>query len=275
VSDDTHVLRVILVTQDDPFYLPHFFEPLKAALDRHPDISVRGIVIQRPLGARSTSELARQMLDFYGPVGFVRMGTRFVWRKAMAIVAVRGFGGRLPGAYSLEHLARRVGWPVLAATDVNSPAFLATIREQQIDLVVSVGASQKFKRPVLEAPRFGCINLHNSKLPRLRGMLPTFWALFEYDRDPTSALTVFKMTEDLDAGPLVLQREFALDPAEPLDRLIKRTKGLGAELVVDAIALYRHGEPPLTPMDPALATYKSFPKKQDVDAFRARGYRIL
>jgi hypothetical protein len=169
VSDDTHVLRVILVTQDDPFYLPHFFEPLKAALDRHPDISVRGIVIQRPLGARSTSELARQMLDLStDPVGFVRMGTRFVWRKAMAIVAVRGFGGRLPGAYSLEHLARRVGWPVLAATDVNRLAFLATIREQQIDLVVSVGASQKFKRPVLEAPRFGCINLHNSKLPRLR-----------------------------------------------------------------------------------------------------------
>lgn len=269
------MLNVILVTQDDPFYLPHFFEPLKTVLDRHPDIAIRGIVIQPPLGARSTGALARQMLDFYGPAGFVRMGARFAWRKAMALVAVRAFNGRMPGAYSLEHLARRFGWPVVATRDVNSPEFLSIVAARQIDLVVSVGASQKFKRSVLQAPRYGCINLHNSKLPKLRGMLPTFWALFEYDRDPTSALTVFKMTEDLDAGPIVLQRDFALDPGEPLDRLIKRTKRLGAELVVDAIALYRHGEPPLTPMDSSLATYKSFPKKQDVDAFRARGYRIL
>jgi methionyl-tRNA formyltransferase len=88
-------------------------------------------------------------------------------------------------------------------------------------------------------------------------------------------MTVHAMNDCLDDGPIVLQEELPLDPAESLDRLIARTKRLNARLVLKAIALYRHGTPPLSPNDRAHATYNAFPTRADVRRFRAKGLKLL
>ena len=269
------MLKFIIITQDDPFYLPYFFKEFYRLTREREDLEMHGIVIQKPLGKKSFKSLVQNMYDFYGWQGFIRKGIQYVLYKILGFLATAVFKGRFPGVYSIRHLAMKVGWDVLPYTNVNSKAFIGLVNELQLDMLVSVGGSQKFKTEVLNAPKYGCLNIHNSKLPKLRGMLPTFWALLDYEKDPTSASTIFRMDEDWDAGPIVLQEEFALDPGESLEQLIVRSKKAGAQLMLDAILLHQDGEPEYRENNPEEATYRSFPKKADVELFKSKGYRLL
>ncbi len=267
-------VRTVFVTQEDPFYVPIFFREF----DRHRDRSgpvVVGVVIQSTFGKRSLAKLARQMADFYGPWDFLRMGLRYAANRLFNAVALSLFRGKFPGTFSLRHFLCKAGWKVLPFRDVNAPDFLQFIQKDSIDLVVSVAASQKFKPPLLAAPRYGCLNIHTASLPRNRGMMPNFWSLYHADREPLSAVTVHRMNEELDDGPIVLQEQFPLDTRESLDRLMRRTKVLGAHCLIRALALYEKGEPELLVNDRTRATYNSFPTKDDVRRFREKGLRLL
>jgi methionyl-tRNA formyltransferase len=267
-------MNILFVTQDDPFFIPQFFDEFFALLEDD-RIHVCGVVIQAPLGTSSLARLTRRMLDFYGWAQFIRVGVRFAACKALNAIAVGLFRGRFPGVFSLEHFLLKNRVRILRCADVNDPAFVEHLRSLDLDLIVSVAASRKFGTALLGAARHGCINVHNSKLPKNRGMLPNFWSLYNYETEPVSGMTVHAMNDCLDDGPIVLQEELPLDPAESLDRLIARTKRLNARLVLKAIALYRHGTPPLSPNDRAHATYNAFPTRADVQRFRAKGLKLL
>lgn len=267
-------LRIVIVTQDDPFYVPRFFEEFSSCLD--PLVArVECVVIQEPLGKRKLRSLFRQMWSFYGPAGFLRMGVAFTLRKAGNVLALRLPAGVIRGSFSVEHVLRRCGWPVLRRANVNDSQFHALLRDRRVDLVVSVAASQKFKPALLGIPPYGCINVHTSRLPRNRGMMPNFWSLMSHDIEPRSAVTIHKMNETIDDGPIILQDEFDLDPGEPLHRLMIRTKRLSARSLVRALRLYENGEPPLLPNDATHATYNTFPNADDVRRFRRKGLKLL
>jgi methionyl-tRNA formyltransferase len=267
-------LNILFITQDDPFYIPHFFREFFAHCQNR-EIKVHGIVIQAPLGKKSLGGLMKQMLAFYGWFDFLRVGCKFVFYKVMNAVATRLFAGQFPGTFSLEHFLLKNRIPIVHCPDVNAASFIDTIKSLDLDLIVSVAASQKFKRDLLGAPRYGCINVHNSRLPRNRGMLPNFWSLYQFDTEPVSAMTVHKMNDTLDDGAIVIQEDLRLDPAESLEHLIVRTKKLNAHLILKALSLFKAGEPPLLANDASKATYNSFPTREDVKRFRAKGLRIL
>ena len=268
------MLKILFVTQSDPFYIPEFFREFIAHWDPL-QIDVRGVIIQSPLGKKSRRELVRQMLAFYGPGNFFRLGVTYAVKKALAFVVVGATRGRFPGTFSLEHLLLKSGWPIIRNGNINAPEFTSRLKEMNLDLIVSVAASQKFKAEVLAVPRFGCINVHNSPLPKNRGMLPNFWALCNIDQEPVSGMTVHKMNATLDDGPIVLQHDVLLSPRESLHDLILRTKRLNAHLVLEALALYRGGEPIYLPNDAGQATYNNFPTREDVRVFKAKGLRLL
>lgn len=269
------MLKVLFVTQDDPFFVPHFFDEFIAISKEEPEIRVEGAVIQKPLGKRTLKSLVKQMWDFYGPVDFLRVGSLYVVYKTLNIIAVRLFRGRFFGMFSLRHLLLKKGWNVVSMTDVNSTSFINLVRSLEIDLIVSVAASQIFKPPILTAPPYGCINVHSAKLPKNRGMLPNFWALYHYDTEPTSAITIHKMNEHLDDGEIILQEEFPLDPKESLHQLIVKTKRLAAQHMITVLRQYCKGEPTFLRNDPTEATYHTFPAKEDVARFRAKGLRLI
>ena len=106
-------------------------------------------------------------------------------------------------------------------------------------------------------------------------MLPNFWSLYHCDKEPMSAMTVHRMETALDDGPIVLQREFSLDPKETLDQLIVRTKKMNAHVILEALLLFKDGEPSVLPNDASQATYNTFPSKEDVRRFKAKGLRLI
>lgn len=261
-------LKILFITQDDPFYVRLFFEEFFAHYPRREEIA--GVVIARAMGKRSYATLARQMYRFYGPLDFVRMGTRYALRKLSGFMP--GVFGK-NGGQTLAQLCGRYGVPVIHESRINSLAFLKTVEEMKIDLIVSVAAPVIFKEPIIRLPRYGCINIHHAPLPKYRGMMPNFWQM--YHGEKRVGMTVHEINPKIDDGRIILQREVDIDPVESLDSLIKRTKRLGAHLVIEAIESIRAGTVQYRENKAEEGSYFSFPTREDVKEFRRRGKRIL
>ena len=268
------MLNVLLITQDDPFYIPIFFKELLKA-DISNKFSLLGIIIQPPLGKKSVKKLIIQMLDFYGYQRFFIIGTKYIIYKVFNFIAVSIFKGKFPGIFSVEHIIRKNEVNIIQIKNINSQKSLDYLRTLNIDIVFSVAASQIFKKGILELPRIGCFNIHTSKLPMNRGMMPNFWSLYNYDKDPVSAITIHKMNEKLDDGDILIQKEFGLDPEESLDTLIKRTKKMSVETFLKAIELLNEQSVNFIKNDPDRASYNTFPKKEDVLRFKEKGLKII
>jgi len=267
------MLKILLVTQDDPFYVPVFF---KSLFEKNfpSEFNLLGIVIQPPLGKKSFKKLVHQMLNFYGFFNFLILGIKFVFFKFFNFIAVKIFDGKFPGVYSVEHILRKKNQNIIEIKNINSKESLEYIKSLNIDVIFSIAASQIFKKDILELPKLGCYNIHTSKLPKNRGMMPNFWSLNNYDIDPISAVTIHKMNEALDDGDILLQEEFHLNQSESLDSLIIRTKKLSAEVFLKAIELISQGEPKLIKNDSSNASYNTFPTKEDVSRFKEKGLKL-
>jgi len=248
-------MKIIFVTQEDPFYIKIFFETFLANYKNIAEID--GVVICRTMG-KSLGRLIKQMYNFYGPVDFVRMGIRYMRAK---------FSG------DLKRLFRAYNIAVIPCDNINDNDFIERLRLKNIDLLISVAAPQIFKEKILNLPRLGCINIHNARLPKYRGMLPNFWNM--YHDEKSSAITIHTMDKDIDRGKIILQREFEIKPEESLDSLIKRTKALGALYMIEAIEMIRKGNVKYLQVDNTSSSYYSFPTREDVRVFRSRGKRIL
>lgn len=262
-------LSVMFITQDDPFYVPLFYETFLSKYDSS-RIHIDSIVVLEPLGKKSKSKLARQMWNFYGTVDFCRMVLRYLGRHVQSKLYRSGI---IRSAPSVEYLADQRGIPLRIAKNINDPSFIKEISERKIDLIISIAASQVFKKEILQAPRYGCINLHSGKLPCYRGMLPNFWQL--YHLEPVAGVTVHRMNEKLDDGEIILQKDVTIDPQESLETLIQRTKRVGAELIIEALDRFCSGTLRYFPNDRERATYFTFPSRRDVRQFRKKGLRLL
>lgn len=262
------VFRLLFVTQDDPFYVRLFFEEFLAHYPYKDEIA--GVVIAPTMGKKSLAKLARQMYEFYGPVDFVRMGLRYFYFKLMNRLTRIWRTNRF---YSIRQVCEHYEVPVLETPDINAAAFLAGISSLGLDLIISVAAPQIFRETLLALPRHGCINIHNAKLPKYRGMLPNFWQM--YHGEKAVGTTIHRINSKLDDGDILLQRESPIEPGESLEALIRRTKRFGAQLMIEALQGIRQGWFQPLPNNAAEATYFSFPTKEQVREFKAKGYRLL
>jgi methionyl-tRNA formyltransferase len=117
----------------------------------------------------------------------------------------------------------------------------------------------------------GCLNLHTALLPKYRGLMPTFWALKNGEKE--TGVSVFLVDEGIDSGPIVVQKRVAIG-TDSLERLIRRTKIIGMDAVWEAVERMRSGKFDLLPNPEAEKSYFSFPTRGDVRAFRAAGKRL-
>ncbi len=106
------MLSVLIVTQDDPFYIPIFFkELLKKDITQY--FILEGIIVQPPLGKKSFKKLVQQMLDFYGYKNFFRVGIKYAFFKVLGLVAVKICNGKFPGVFSTRHIILKNGYKLM------------------------------------------------------------------------------------------------------------------------------------------------------------------
>ncbi|MBI4278156.1 MAG: methionyl-tRNA formyltransferase [Armatimonadetes bacterium] len=156
---------------------------------------------------------------------------------------------------------RALGLPVLQPPRLRDPSAVAALRAQAPEASVVAAYGKLILREVLDLPPHGCINVHPSLLPRHRGASPIQAAILAGDGE--TGVTIMYMTEELDAGDIILQRRVPVDPQDTARTLEDRLARLGAEALVEALALIKAGRATRTPQDPAAATYSPKLTKED------------
>jgi methionyl-tRNA formyltransferase len=168
--------------------------------------------------------------------------------------------GQLPKPSPVKRLAQQVGLPVLEPKSLRDPQVLAELRAWQPELIVVAAFGQILPAPVLELPRFGCLNVHASLLPRWRGAAPVAAAILA--GDASTGVTIMQMDAGLDTGPILRQRSLAVDPDDTNESLTARLAQLGADLLRDMLPDWLTGNIEPHAQDETLATYAPQLKKE-------------
>lgn len=126
-----------------------------------------------------------------------------------------------------------LGIPVYQPVKVKEPEFLETLKEIAPDIIVVAAFGQIIPKTILNLPRFGCINIHASLLPKYRGAAPIQQAVIDGEKE--SGVTIQKMGEDLDTGDMISKAVVVLAPEETGGSLFDKLSKAGADLLVKTL----------------------------------------
>jgi len=158
-------------------------------------------------------------------------------------------------------LAEKLNLPVLQPLKARDEQFIAELRELEPGLIVVVAYGQILPQMILDLPRFGCLNVHTSLLPKYRGAAPIQWAIANGDAE--TGVTIMKVDAGLDTGPILATRRTPILPADDSQNLHDRLAQLGAELLVETIPDFVAGKISPQPQPAEGSTYAAKIKKED------------
>lgn len=183
---------------------------------------------------------------FWGTPGFAVPSLRAIYGEGHDVVGVvtqpdRPAGrGRMLRASPVKEFAEGEMIPVLQPEKPVGDRFFEQVRALAPDISVVVAYGQILRREALDLPPNGSINVHASLLPELRGAAPINWAIMRGHEK--TGITIMRMVEALDAGPILHVVEEPILPDETASELTARLAEVGAEALVEALALYEVGE---------------------------------
>ena len=161
--------------------------------------------------------------------------------------------GRKLSPSPVKEVALDAGLAVYQPPNFRDPEAVRVLQALRADLMVVVAYGLLLPKAVLEAPRLGCVNIHASVLPRWRGAAPIQRAVLA--GDPTSGVSIMRMEEGLDTGPVYRIDEIALNDQETGGSLHDRLSKLGAESLIKALPGILDGSLRPQPQDDAQSCY--------------------
>lgn len=164
----------------------------------------------------------------------------------------RGRGGKVQMT-PVKELAVKYNIPVHQPVRVKEEESYEVLKQWNPDAIVVVAFGQILPKRILDLPEYGCINVHASLLPKLRGAAPIQWAVIEGEK--TSGVTTMYMDEGLDTGDMLLREEISLDETETGGSLHDKLMVLGGPLILRTLEGLRSGTISRTPQNHAEHTY--------------------
>lgn len=249
-------MNVVLVTQNDVFYLPENIEYLHNNLPSPSKIVAAVVLETSPFGKReSFFRKSFKTFRVFGLIFFLRYSFKFLINKL--------------GNKDVIAALKRYEIPILRiAGNINSDKSLEKIRAFNPDVIVSIAANQIFRERLIGLAPKGLLNLHTALLPKYRGLMPSFWVL--KNNEKFTGVSVFFVDKGIDSGPILVQKKIPINGMSQ-EQLIVATKRLGMDTVIEALELLRSGTYTCAENDNSEATYYSFPTRSDVKQFRKIG----
>lgn len=115
----------------------------------------------------------------------------------------------------------------------NNSEFINVIKGLKPDIICVVAYGKILPKDILEIPKFGCVNLHGSLLPKYRGAAPIQWAVL--NGDTKTGVTTIYMNEEMDAGDIILEKEVDIGVDETTGELWEKLSKIGAKLLLDTV----------------------------------------
>jgi methionyl-tRNA formyltransferase len=143
--------------------------------------------------------------------------------------------------------------PTLKPLKIRTWSFLSEVEEFDPDILLVAAYGRILPARILDVPRIAPINVHASLLPRHRGAAPIEGAILAGDTE--TGVTIMRIVEQMDAGPMYFQRMIPIEPTDTQGTLKEKLAELGASAMIEAIDLAARGALVETPQDDALTTY--------------------
>jgi methionyl-tRNA formyltransferase len=218
--------------------------------------------------------------ETFGYIGYLKRYFNILGLKAFIYVALRNikysiikYYYRVTGRYdnySISGVCRQHGIPVHYTNDVNSVKTLSWIRALEPDISFSSG-HQIFGVELLSIPKRCCINRHSSLLPAFRGIYPLFWNLLNDEKE--AGVSIHAMEKKIDAGRVVSQKSFPIEPEDSLFSLFDKCYDISVELVIEALEKIDLGNW-LPVQNSRYPSYYTFPTRKEGREFRKKGKKI-
>lgn len=255
-------MNVLIITQDDPFYIG---KSLNYLFDKSPsELNYVGCVLlsSSPYGKTNKTfyQRAFEAYKVFGLSFFLGYSLRFILNK---------FNKKT----NVTNVLKSNKIPIIEINkSINSKDSLDLISSYKPDVIVSIAGNQIFKKDLINLPKMGCLNLHTALLPKYRGLMPTFWVLKNDEKK--TGVSVFFIDEGIDSGEIISQQEVIIGNHSQ-SSLIKETKIIGMKLIINSLLKIKSGNFAIIENPESEATYYSFPSREDVNIFYQKGKRFF
>jgi len=254
-------MKIVIITQDEPFYLADNLSYLIEIMPRHSQIV--GCVVNdvSPFGKKENFiQKAKKTYDIFGLRFFMHYSLKFIKSKFQSSKKI----SNILNDFCIDK--------IVLNKHINHPESVQSIKKYDPDLLISILGNQIFKDPIIRLAPKGCLNLHTALLPKYRGLMPTFWVM-KNDEEYTG-VSVFFVDEGIDSGPIVVQEKVKIGN-KTQEELIKHTKKIGMESIAKAVDLIEKDQVKLIENNDTEKTYYSFPERKDVIDFASKGKRFF
>lgn len=165
------------------------------------------------------------------------------------------------------------GLPVYQPEKIREASFVDTLRKMEPEVIVVVAFGQILTKEILDMPKYGCINVHASLLPKYRGSAPIQWAVINGEKE--SGVTTMLMNEGIDTGDMLKKAVVHLDEKETGGSLFDKLADEGAKLLVETLKDLEQGTITRTPQQEEEATHvKMLDKKMGLIDFSKSAVEI-
>lgn len=169
--------------------------------------------------------------------------------------------GKHISAPPIKSLAKEKDLPIYQPEKIEDEPFYRLLKGLNLEAIVVVAYGKIIPPEILRAPKYGCFNVHASLLPKYRGAAPINWAII--NGEERTGITIIEITEQVDSGPIILQRMEPILPMDTAGSLEERLAALGAECLSEALTLIAAGKASRTPQDERQASYAPKLRKED------------
>ena len=257
-------MRILVMTEEEEFYLPLSIDYL---LDKVGEQVLEVVCVRNRL-LPSKFKAARKFCKIFGIGSVLHHGCKLAKAKILDRFGVLNSTGR---NYSVKQVCRKYKIPYLLCDDINAADFLEHCQQLKVEIIACVSPSQIFKENLINLPKYGCINIHTAKLPKYRGLYPTYWAMACGEK--TVGISIHYIDKKIDTGKIILQDEVEIPPKVTLGRMLTITKLRGVELLVKAISQIASGTAQAYTPE-GKGTYFSYPTPESYKTFRSLGYKL-
>lgn len=139
----------------------------------------------------------------------------------------------------VKETALQAGIEVYQPVKVKDESFVEELKHINPDVIIVVAFGQILSKAILDIPKYGCINIHASLLPKLRGAAPIQWSVIDGDKE--SGVTIMQMDEGLDTGDMLLSKRYVLDEKETGGSLFDKLAAFGGPMILDVLDMAENG----------------------------------
>lgn len=250
-------MRIIIITQNEPFYLAENIRFLIKSLSK--EVEIVGVVLSNPSPFGKKESFIKKSIKTLNIFGI----------KFFLYYSFKYLNSILDNSKNVKFTLEKMQIPIITLENsINNSASIKKLKTYKPDLIISILGNEIFKKDLISLPKEGIINLHSSLLPKYRGLMPCFWVL--KNNEKYTGVSVFLVDNGIDSGPILVREKISIGKMNHR-QLIKETKAKGMHAICKAVSMIKNNKKVLIPNPDKSMSYYNFPKKEDVIQFHKIG----